>query len=299
MDNHNNFVVKMPIVCVLYPIRFAFYRVKYGRRNRKVSFVAKKVKKTTEKAVVKEKAGEKTAKKAPKKRIAVKKAASKRSNNTKAQKTVAKKKTTEKKVVSEKKASPKRTLRKKVSQKRASVLTAKELEHYRELLTEKLKEILGNVNHIESEALKTSRQDSAGDLSSMPIHMADIGSDNYEQEFALGLMDSERKIVQEIYEALKRIQNKTYGICEGTGEPIPKARLNGIPWTRYCVQFAEMVEKGLAFEPEPSHEDEFEYVEDDEDADSDEDIEDDDDDEMETYLFGHDDEDLDEEEDLL
>jgi RNA polymerase-binding transcription factor DksA len=164
-----------------------------------------------------------------------------------------------------------------------------------------LKELLGNVNHIESEALKTSRQDSAGDLSSMPIHMADIGSDNYEQEFALGLMDSERKIVQEIYEALKRIQNGTYGICEGTGEPIPKARLDGIPWTRYCVQYAEMLEKGLVFEPEPSHEDEFEYVLDEEEDESDDDFEDeeeDEDDGMEAYLFGYDDDDLDEEEDL-
>jgi len=266
--------------------------------------VAKKVKKTAKKAVVKKKGGKKIAKKASKKPALIMKAASKKSNNTKAKKTVAKKKTTKKKVISEKKASPKRTLRRKVSQKRRSVLTAKELEHYRELLIEKLKEILGSVNHIESEALKTSRQDSSGDLSSMPIHMADIGSDNYEQEFVLGLMDSERKIVREIYEALKRIQNKTYGICEGTGEPIPKPRLNGIPWTRYCVQFAEMVEKGLAFEPEPSHEDEFEYVEDNEGAASDEDIEDEDeedgdDDEMEAYLFGYDDEDVDEEEDLL
>lgn len=265
--------------------------------------MAKKVKKTSKKAVVKKKGVKKTAKKAPKKRAVIKKAASKKSNNTKAQKAVAKKKTTKKKVVSKKKTSPKRTLRKKISNKRKSVLTAKELERYRELLIEKLKEILGNVDHIEAEALKTSRQDSSGDLSSMPIHMADIGSDNYEQEFALGLMDSERKIVQEIYEALKRIQNGTYGICEGTGEPIPKPRLDGIPWTRYCVQFAEMVEKGLAFEPEPSHEDEFEYVEDKEDGDSIEDIEeddedDDDDDGMEAYLFGYDDEDLDEVDDL-
>jgi RNA polymerase-binding transcription factor DksA len=263
--------------------------------------VAKKVKKTAKKTVVKKKSGKKVAKKAPKKRAVTKKAASKRSSGTRTQKTVTKKKATKKKAVSKKKASPKRTLRKKISKRRKSVLSAKELERYRELLVEKLKEILGNVDHIESEALKKSRQDSSGDLSSMPIHMADIGSDNYEQEFALGLMDSERKIVQEIYEALKRIQNKTYGICEGTGEPIPKPRLDGIPWTRYCVKYAEMVEKGLAFEAEPSHEDEFEYVEDNEDDDSIEDIEDDDDEEddgMEAYLFGYDDEDLDEEEDL-
>jgi RNA polymerase-binding transcription factor DksA len=117
------------------------------------------------------------------------------------------------------------------------------------LLLEKLEEITGDVDHLESGSLKSSRADAAGDLSSMPIHMADIGSDNYEQEFSLGLMSSERKIVREIIAALKRIDEGTYGICEGTGEPIPLPRLNGIPWARYCVQFAEKLEKGLVSPP--------------------------------------------------
>jgi RNA polymerase-binding transcription factor DksA len=253
----------------------------------RLGFVVKKAKKTTKKTV---------AKKAGKKKT-VKKAASPKTQNAGAQKSA------KKKTVSKKKVSVKRTLRKKRSQKPKSVLTAKELEHYRDLLVEKLKEIVGNVNHIESEALKTSRQDSSGDLSSMPIHMADIGSDNYEQEFALGLMDSERKIVQEIYEALKRIQDGTYGICEGTGEPIPKARLDGIPWTRYCVKYAEMLEKGLVFATESSDDDEFEYVEDEESAEDieydDEDEEDEDDDDADAYFYGYDDDDdIDEDDEL-
>jgi RNA polymerase-binding transcription factor DksA len=196
--------------------------------------VAKKVKKKTKKTAVKKAVRKKTIKRVAKKSVAKKK-------------TVSKKKTTAKK-----------STRKKVSRKRKSKLTAKELVFFRELLIGKLKEIIGDVNHIESGALKTSRQDSAGDLSSMPIHMADIGSDNYEQEFALGLMDSERKIVREIHEALKRIQDGTYGICEGTGNPIPKIRLKGIPWTRYCLKFAELVEKGLATEPDHAFMDESE-----------------------------------------
>ena len=104
------------------------------------------------------------------------------------------------------------------------------------------------MDHIEKEFLQKSRQDSTGDLSSMPIHMADIGSDNYEQEFALGLMSNERKTVQEILWALKRIDAGTYGMCEGTGEPIPKARLEAFPWARYSVQYAEKIEKGLVVE---------------------------------------------------
>jgi len=118
------------------------------------------------------------------------------------------------------------------------------------MLLEKRREILRNVNEFEDEALKKSRLDATGDLSSMPIHMADIGTDNYEQEFALGLMDSERKLLREIDDALGRIGQGTYGICEGTGKPIPKARLEAQPWARYCVEYARMLEQGLVPEQE-------------------------------------------------
>ncbi|NIP22430.1 MAG: TraR/DksA family transcriptional regulator [Phycisphaerae bacterium] len=103
---------------------------------------------------------------------------------------------------------------------------------------------------MEDETLKKSRLDASGDLSSMPIHMADIGTDNYEQEFALGLMDSERKLLRETDDALQRIEQGTYGICEGTGKQIPKARLEAQPWARYCIEYARMLEQGLVRERE-------------------------------------------------
>jgi len=118
------------------------------------------------------------------------------------------------------------------------------------VLLEKRKELLVNVNEMEDEALKKSRLDASGDLSSMPIHMADIGTDNYEQEFALELMDSEVKLLREIDDALERIEQKTYGICEGTSKAISKARLNAKPWARYCVEYARMIEQGLVTEQE-------------------------------------------------
>ena len=123
-------------------------------------------------------------------------------------------------------------------------MTAATIEHFKQMLLEKRREIITNVNEMEDEALKQSRLDASGDLSSMPIHMADIGTDNYEQEFALGLMDSERKLLREIDDALQRIEDKTYGICEGTGKPIRKARLEAQPWARYCVEYARMLEQG-------------------------------------------------------
>ena len=130
-------------------------------------------------------------------------------------------------------------------------LSQADLDHFRELLLRKRGEISSNVNEIEGETLKKSRLDASGDLSSMPIHMADLGTDNYEQEFALGLMDSERRILHDIDAALQRIQDGTYGICEGTGEPISRARLEAQPWARYCVEYARKMEQGQSFSSEP------------------------------------------------
>lgn len=140
----------------------------------------------------------------------------------------------------------KRTAKKKPVRKRknAKALSAADIEYFKELLLQKRREIFQNVFDIEGETLKKSRLDASGDLSSMPIHMADLGTDNYEQEFALGLMDSERKILHEIDDALNRVEEGTYGICDGTGEPIPRARLEAQPWARYCVEYARMIEEG-------------------------------------------------------
>ena len=144
-----------------------------------------------------------------------------------------------------KKASKKKT---SSTRSKKSCLTASEIEHFQQMLLEKRKEIVGDVNEMKDEALKKPRLDASGDLSSMPIHMADLGTDNYEQEFALGLMDGERKLLKEIDDALQRIEEGTYGICEGTGKPIPKARLEAQPWARYCIEYARMLEQGLVEE---------------------------------------------------
>ena len=135
------------------------------------------------------------------------------------------------------------------TQRGKSPLSSNDTEHFKQMLIEKRKEILRNVNEFEDEALKKSRLDATGDLSSMPIHMADIGTDNYEQEFALGLMDSERKLLREIDDALERIEQGRYGICEGTGKQIQKARLEAQPWARYCVEYARMLEQGRVTGP--------------------------------------------------
>ena len=138
-------------------------------------------------------------------------------------------------------------------QKRKKRLNKADIEHFKQVLLAKRREIVGDVNGMEDEVLKKSRLAATGDLSSMPIHMADIGTDNYEQEFVLGLMDSERKLLKEIDNALQRIEQGTYGICEGTGKPISKVRLKAKPWARYCVEYARQLEQGLATKSEESN----------------------------------------------
>jgi len=144
-----------------------------------------------------------------------------------------------------KKASSKKT---RPIRKKKKHLTKAELEYFKQMLMDKRKELLINVHEIGDEALKKSRLDASGDLSSMPIHMADLGSDTFEQEFALGLLDSEVQLLREIDDALVRIEQGSYGLCEGTGEQIPKARLEAKPWARYCVEYARKVEQGLIVE---------------------------------------------------
>src|SRR6266446_4523331 len=75
-------------------------------------------------------------------------------------------------------------------------------------------------------------RESAQEMAGYSLHMADSGTDNFDRDFALSLLSSDQDAIYEIEEALKRIEKKTYGVCELTGKQIPKARLEAIPWTR-------------------------------------------------------------------
>jgi DnaK suppressor protein len=142
-------------------------------------------------------------------------------------------------------------------------LTTAEISNFKAVLTAKRNEILGNVSSMETETLRRERSD----LSNMPIHMADSATDNYDVENTLDLIDSERKLLLEINDALERIDNKTYGICQADDAQIPKARLLAIPWAKYCVKCANIIEKGFGEKFRNLHSDSYEYKEDEEDED--------------------------------
>jgi RNA polymerase-binding transcription factor DksA len=86
-------------------------------------------------------------------------------------------------------------------------------------------------------------KESAQEMAGYSLHMADSGTDNFDRDFALSLLSSDQDAIYEIEEALKRIERNTYGICELTGKPIPKSRLEAIPWTRFTVQAQAQLER--------------------------------------------------------
>ncbi|HVU09089.1 MAG TPA: TraR/DksA C4-type zinc finger protein [Verrucomicrobiae bacterium] len=110
-----------------------------------------------------------------------------------------------------------------------------EWQKYYQHLLELREQLLQQMNGLAKE--------SAQELPGYSLHMADSGTDNFDRDFALSLLSSDQDAVYEIEEALKRIEKKTYGVCELTGKNIPKARLEAIPWTRFTVEAQAQLEK--------------------------------------------------------
>ena len=117
----------------------------------------------------------------------------------------------------------------------------RKLDQFQVLLITKRRELLAAVDSMEFKALRSDD----GDTSSMPIHMADVGSDVYEQDLMLGMAASERERIRDIDEALRRIIEGTYGVCALTRKVISKKRLNAKPWAKYTIDAARQIERGL------------------------------------------------------
>lgn len=118
-----------------------------------------------------------------------------------------------------------------------------DLKVYKERLLALRARLLGDVSGMADAALHKTRLESSGDLSSMPIHMAELGSDNFEQEMTLRLMESDKDTLDAIEQALERIEDNEFGKCTECGHVIPKTRLNVIPFTPLCVKCAQAHEK--------------------------------------------------------
>ena len=109
----------------------------------------------------------------------------------------------------------------------------KEAAPFALLLKAKQKVLSGDISHMEEESLQRGKQENASrDISSF----ADHGTDNFEQEFTIGLIENEEDALREIEAALDRIQEGTFGACETCGKRVSKERLKIVPFTRHCIE---------------------------------------------------------------
>ncbi|MFA5095724.1 MAG: TraR/DksA family transcriptional regulator [Candidatus Omnitrophota bacterium] len=122
-------------------------------------------------------------------------------------------------------------------------LTKKELNEFKKLVLKRKEEVNDEIKHISDDTLKKSQKDASGDISGYTYHMADVATDNYDREFSLGLASNDRKSLYELNDALKRIDDGTFGICEDCKRLITKVRLKAVPQARLCVKCQEKREK--------------------------------------------------------
>lgn len=134
------------------------------------------------------------------------------------------------------------------SLKGKSTMSKKDLEHYRSMLIRKRAELVGDINTMEGQALK----DPSGSLSNVPQHAAEQGSDAYDQSLNLEIAEVDRNLLREIDDALQRIEDLSYGLCQATGKAITKERLEELPWTRYSIEAARERERKQFFVPRGS-----------------------------------------------
>ena len=120
--------------------------------------------------------------------------------------------------------------------KSSDLLTPEELEKYKQLLLETKQKIL----------TKAQQAVADGDIHLDKNEMmdeVDLASATVGQDLTFRMLDRDRKLLASIMHALTKIANGTYGFCEGTGEPIPKRRLELCPWSKYSVKYKEHSEK--------------------------------------------------------
>ncbi len=227
---------------------------------------------TKKKAVLKKsvkKAGAaKPAKKAPKKPAAPKKAT--KSPAKKAVKKVVKapaKKSAKKAI---QKATPKKAAPKKAAPKKAIKVAAKkpapkpapaakpeirmgkparpfrkeELAFFRGHLQLQLELVQGNLNSLASDNLKRSPIEATGDISAHSTHMADQGTDNFDRELALNLASSRQDSLYDIEDAIRRVDDGSYGACESCGKAIERPRLKALPFAKKCMGCQNAAERG-------------------------------------------------------
>ena len=117
-----------------------------------------------------------------------------------------------------------------------------ELEKYRQRLLELAARLKNDESGVANDALRQVSGDVSGNLSNVPMHLADLGTDTFDQEMSASLLTNSRQLQTEVAAALDRFEQGKFGKCEQCGRDIGEGRLQAVPYTRYCVECAQNAE---------------------------------------------------------
>lgn len=123
-------------------------------------------------------------------------------------------------------------------------MNKRELKHFEERLIEERLRLLKELGYFEDKIFSNSQRDAAGDLSAYSVHMADQASDAQEREKAYHMASSEGRLLYHIDEALQRIKEGNYGLCQACGKKIQNTRLEVVPHARLCIECKKAEENG-------------------------------------------------------
>src|SRR5262245_9016861 len=126
-----------------------------------------------------------------------------------------------------------------------------ELQNYRKRLLEMAATLKGSAAGIAAEALRPAGGESSGGLSNTPLHLADLGSDNFERDMSVSLLENKTRTLDQIEEALHRLDAGNFGLCQECGAKIGADRLQAVPFTPYCIDCARQLERQNAYLPSP------------------------------------------------
>jgi RNA polymerase-binding protein DksA len=132
-------------------------------------------------------------------------------------------------------------------------MTKQELDDFRQRLMELGQRLKGDVSDLSNETLRRVGGEASGSLSNAPLHMADLGTDQYQQEVDLSLLETEEQRLEEIAAALRRIDEGTFGRCQECGKEIGRERLQALPFARWCVACARRQEQENASTKPPGN----------------------------------------------
>jgi len=121
-------------------------------------------------------------------------------------------------------------------------MTKADINDFRQRLLALKRRLGGDLDQLEAETLRPVGGESSGSLSDLPLHPADMGTENFDVELNLDLLENDAQLLVEVEDALARIEQGTFGFCENCHQEIPRRRLEALPYTRYCIRCAKLLQ---------------------------------------------------------